>query len=328
MSGIWKCAKASFVRMVQCSFFCCCLCCCFEEAPFSYVRQQRKRARKARAKEEKRQADAQPSPLGHKLPCSVSEVDFCTEENPNGRTKPQLQAPLFAKLPAEIRQLIYQEVLCPRPPGGSGQIHLMRLHKTVGHVACREADYSLSGWEHSCWGTTSLPDGSSEEPTIAAKYTEAVDILYTHNEFNIRQCQTVQWLSMTTLPERLHQIASLTIDTVLLGPFHPPSAIPFERWLWEDHGIYWPPMCKILSQMKGLKKLRILLTLRFSYLIPSSLSGPDHSLIAMLAFLKAVEVKDFSLSLPFELTSSVLEGLGKIPYRIERHKASPRPFPM
>ena len=61
----------------------------------------------------------------------------------------QCQSALFCKLPPEIRERIYQEVLADP----DRVIHITLLHERMGHVRCwGESDELQLNWQHPCWG--------------------------------------------------------------------------------------------------------------------------------------------------------------------------------
>ncbi|MCJ1460217.1 hypothetical protein MMC28_010596 [Mycoblastus sanguinarius] len=151
---------------------------------------------------------------------------------------------LLSRLPYEIRQMVYVNVL------GNKIIHLIHIaaKRRVGHV-----DYKLFDMPeyYANPGLNGLPNGKlALVKTCRQVYVEAIDILYKTNTFGIFNCNnlaTYTYFSQTIRPERLASITSMYIinqgnSFYFKGP----------NWtlLWED----------IATKMPGLKDVKVRIT--------------------------------------------------------------------
>lgn len=70
----------------------------------------------------------------------------------------QLQSLFFGRLSAELRNIIYEEVLA-----GHRDLHLANMHQRLGCIRCFQHDDGVPGWKHDCWGWCYL-DGTHRGP--------------------------------------------------------------------------------------------------------------------------------------------------------------------
>ncbi|OCK85746.1 hypothetical protein K432DRAFT_286133 [Lepidopterella palustris CBS 459.81] len=181
----------------------------------------------------------------------------------------QLQSPLFGKLPTEIRLMIWEHVV------GNSHIHVVRMPKKLCHVNCKSATNNNSHVPHVCsctWRRKILDTTdcvvSSKTPdhllsllkSCRRSYSEAIDILYKCNIFDINYLDTLNYLNTTILRQRWDQIQSLHLtwnfNAILwrIPSDNTKSDIfdaPFSKAAWYH-------TCHIISGMKGLKNLLVI----------------------------------------------------------------------
>ncbi|RHZ66244.1 uncharacterized protein CDV56_109295 [Aspergillus thermomutatus] len=149
---------------------------------------------------------------------------------------PQCTSPLFGKLPAEIRMIIYRYVF------GDEAVHLVQLKGKIRHVRCQHTSSSLDSHRHCCpitparWraGGAATPGGHSDSMlyphthpalpstlsngslallrTCRAVYAEAADLPYATPVFDVDDLHTFIAFSLTIDPHRLRAIRRLTVQ--------------------------------------------------------------------------------------------------------------------
>ncbi|KAJ9641995.1 hypothetical protein H2201_004530 [Coniosporium apollinis] len=159
-------------------------------------------------------------------------------EKPTQRTYDQQQSRLF-KLPLELREQIYREVLSGPP------IHIIRKQKKLGHLRCK----------------------AIRPEDCPVKYSESINILYTHNTFSLNDLDSLRYLSSTLIPPRLALIKTLHLHWSFTEPLY-----DIVHELFRDAGLYtslypphdeatWEECWRIIStQMTGLREIRVAIT--------------------------------------------------------------------
>lgn len=128
-------------------------------------------------------------------------------------TSSQQQSTFLGLLPLEVRERIYIYTLA-----GSEHIHLYRrADRRLGHYRCNGehhqrcppglswgCDQTLSG----AWDVGRNPDRDRDDllsllMTCRRAYSEAIDLLYAHNDFCFPDAETVEYFTRTVLPKRL-----------------------------------------------------------------------------------------------------------------------------
>ncbi|KAJ5886226.1 uncharacterized protein N7473_008900 [Penicillium subrubescens] len=191
----------------------------------------------------------------------------------------QQQSAFFAKLPQEIRYLIYREVLAP---AHHPELHVASAHQRLLSRRCFNEDPDVPGRRHSCWGGRYKQDGTTApNPNLGGyqpeddspypirlgllrscrqAYSESIDLLYSRNILSFRQTRTVVDLQHTILPQRLHSIRSVHFYFLLQLIWcdtHLAVAEPF----WPlDIPFFWESAWKAIAEMKSLQSLRVELT--------------------------------------------------------------------
>ena len=185
------------------------------------------------------------------------------------KTCEQIQSPLFAHLPYEIRLRIWSEVL------GGHLLHIARARKRLLGIKCEEPLDSehMTRW-HGCWGSTTwwISDHLTPAYYIQPKdyhparpanllpllqtcrliYTETVSIIYSDNIFDINHLDTLLFLRRSVLPRRLKEIRAVNLIWDFKYGSRDTDA-PYDPGTWLD-------ICKILASLTGLRKLTMHLT--------------------------------------------------------------------
>jgi hypothetical protein len=226
-----------------------------------------------KAKKQKKEHDALIPP---KLSSRRRQLSLSSSNRPVQTTT------LLTRLPLEIREMIYEEVL------GNSLLHIVSLPRRMGHITCqlqdrdhrllcfplnRDTDHRVSyrrvegqhnlylrgtqGQEHmamwappDCGFHNDFDISQSKIPLLQSCrqiYSEGINLLYTKNTFDFAHPETFIWFTRTIRPEKLALITSLQLCMVSRT-----FSVGLTR-LWID-------MCVIIStQMPGLKHICIFL---------------------------------------------------------------------
>jgi hypothetical protein len=251
------------------------------------------------------------------------------------RTFDQSQSPLVARLPLEIRQLIWTEVL------GGRFLHIVYAHKTLMAIECVE-DFGpeLETVQHGCWGKSVVGIGGfssgvyhwplRDHPakptnllpliqTCRIIYTEAMPVLYESNVFDFKHLDTLLYLNRTVLSQRLRQIRVLNLSWHLrhgVTEYDPPNDFTS-----------WRETCLVLATFTGLQDLSVHVVSR--HFIRGSLYEEDcRPLLEALTLIKPA--KRFDVYLPWtEDQCGEVANDGGYPFRltpIARESYSGTPF--
>lgn len=119
----------------------------FQPDPWKGNWRRRRRSRKGSS------TRPNPLPAHRKRPLTPDAVNGWRKKS----AKTQDKCLLFSRLPIEIRQLIYREVLA----SSEGQeLHVCSSHKRLLSHRCHVYDPYVRGWRHDCWGSTAM-DGTT-----------------------------------------------------------------------------------------------------------------------------------------------------------------------
>ncbi|OBT73002.1 hypothetical protein VF21_07848 [Pseudogymnoascus sp. 05NY08] len=170
---------------------------------------------------------------------------------------PQEVSPIFL-LPTELRLQIYTLVL------GNRNIHLgleteddNRLSPYLRHYHCKygRQDLFIDPW-HNCW----FPRGGRpKDPvqkilslllTCRLVYSEAIDLLYSANTFQLENSHLVKHLHTLVLPQRLQAMQRLVL-TLRFDKF------PLAPNEIEDNELSQAMVWKTLSELKGLREVHL-----------------------------------------------------------------------
>lgn len=175
----------------------------------------------------------------------------------------QQQSPLFATLPLEVRRLIYHHIV------GGQTIHMMPTGARVGHVKClREGKQKWSnGPCENCWSIIQKGppfDLRSHHggmlpllKTCRMVYSEAIDIMYSDNDFQFIDMEHLIHWSTTFLPKRHDAIRSIQLWMFFLSPHPLYSAESIADPMPPQDEATWESLCETVGSMQGLQELRV-----------------------------------------------------------------------
>jgi len=155
---------------------------------------------------------------------------------------------------------------------GGRLFHIVRAPKRLLAIECAEdLQPELETRHHECWGIQILSRGLGRIPgfwvrlqpdhpatptnllsllqSCRAIYTETIPIFYAKNTFDINQLDTLLYLQMSVLPQRLAQIRVLNF----IWDFRYPSCIspaPYDLATWCK-------VCDVLASIAGLQELML-----------------------------------------------------------------------
>ncbi|KAL3441794.1 hypothetical protein BJX65DRAFT_243847 [Aspergillus insuetus] len=241
----------------------------------------------------KSRIDARYSPLSKEsangkedLPCPLKPrkrsltLPLSEEAQKRQRTFLQHQSPLFVKLPAEVRRMVYLDVIAVPEQAELCISHAERRLYSFPAGVRDEENPDLLGYPHSAWvglnyaghvfpesmprlenSRPPKPKGSPKAPrkfrvlgllsSCRRMYSEAIDLLYHETTFNIRSPHTMLSLQETTLPHRFSSIRYLHIEKVLGVP----------GWLEIDFTMHylsdWERACVAIGTIRDLRRLRV-----------------------------------------------------------------------
>ncbi|PVH92602.1 hypothetical protein DM02DRAFT_270296 [Periconia macrospinosa] len=172
----------------------------------------------------------------------------------------QASSPLFAKLPVEVRERIYEYVLL-----GSGAVQwyfpqaytAMRKPLSLTTMPCLATDGGLENIHSQTSREETGASGCSLLRTCRLIYTEALPILYCNMQFAFETAGSLRAFSCITSTSKLEMIRSARIDI----------ACSYSNRPWDSNGL------DIFSSWKNLRKLYVVIRVD-AYLSGTAL--PNH----------------------------------------------------
>lgn len=168
--------------------------------------------------------------------------------------------------------------------------------------------------------TREVSGKSADKDTKKKKrYSEAIDLLYTSNPFNVRLTRTILDMQKCIPPQRLRLIRSLELDVplhVLWGDDRVQESDPS----WPANIlIFWDPAWSVIAEMHGLLKLTISISSRAFGQPVIDRETLTHVLKPMMA---VKHVRDFALEVCLPLPGGLLEDVlrelgGDPPFSVE-----------
>lgn len=252
----------------------------------------------------------------------------------------QFQSTLVARLPPEIRVLIWAHVIGRE--NDQDVLHLNLADGILRYNRCYEPESELPVFQHSCWGASwrkSFRVGGlrgNGEPighryailpllfTCKLFYTESVDLLYSSKTFDFRRTDSVIRLPSIMLPYRIQQLRHIQFSTAFSCYDRPklPPGLPADFWKLPDDRRQWPAACEVLASLQHLQYVWI--TVIPMCQLARHRHPVDVALLnEILQPLKAVHAAEFTVEIsePLEL---VRERLGTTPFHlVERKKPKP-----
>jgi len=218
---------------------------------------QKERKKNAPRKLPRRRPRALSYPLPPKPSKSLSIfIDLLKRPTHQG-TYNQSQS-LFARLPYEIREIIWFEFL------GERILHIARTRGKLVAIACTNQEFR----NHLCWGfIEGTAPGcclSSIRPhhrqvdyvsllrTCRLIYSEILPILYGSNVFDVNHIDTLLYLKRSVLLQRLNMIRKVTL-TWNFKYYTNFAGAPYNTRTWRE-------VCKVLSGFEGLQEVTMHLT--------------------------------------------------------------------
>ncbi|KAL2810304.1 hypothetical protein BJX63DRAFT_320849 [Aspergillus granulosus] len=189
----------------------------------------------------------------------------------------QHQSPFFLKLPAEVRRLVYLDIMVLPERAELCVSHADRRLYSFPAEERDEENPDLLGYPHSAWValncagdvvSESIPRMENSRPRKGTEksckfrvlglltscrriYSEAIELLYQDTIFNVRSPNTMLSLQATTLPERFASIRHLHVEKVLGVP----------GWLEIDFTMQylgdWEKACAAIGKIRDLRRLRV-----------------------------------------------------------------------
>ena len=215
------------------------------------------------------------------LPTPTSKLSRRTRQ----WTSEQVYSGFFQVLSYDVRRIIYEMVLADE------HFHIIRLRRKLRHVRCKDSP-KTSGNNRTCWGMSTV-DGTLIRDlekdrlghgllellrTCRRTYTEAVDILYSQNIYDVNGPESLVSLSSILLPHRLDAIRSLQMTWAF---FHAGQTVYDEdRLLLQGDEALWTACWAIVNSMKGLNDLRIWLSMSPA---AATTRKPERALLMPLA---------------------------------------------
>lgn len=219
--------------------------------------------------------DGPSNPSVKPLPSRRKRTLTCTYRpgvDPGQVTHDQLQAPLFSKLPLELRLLIWEAAL------GDGHLHIRPNpdSRKLEHLRCKDPSHAkhdcwrVFGWDRSSKSMSydyGLPAKNGQnlfEPaeegllalplTCRRIYTESLPALYMLNTFSFSSFDPIISFSASILPHRFNQIQSLDIDiSFVFLQFDPTSS----NWAGCNDKLVWERAWRVIASMRGLRDLNV-----------------------------------------------------------------------
>lgn len=251
------------------------------------------------------------------LPKTRERALTFTSEMPEQRQQiyEQAQSNFFARLPAELRTLIYTEIL------GGNVLHIVKREKRLGHSRCTVNRLLQDERVYVCRSPTDR-DLMPMLKSCRKVYLEAIHLLYSRNVFAVNCMDSLIYLSYTTLSHRFNAIRALDIcwDFNIDDIFELSARIELEIPFYERIKIPGAPYCEIsnwnlawrvIAGMQGLQELRV-------RIVANTPFGPraEASLLEPLGRVQQTSL--FEVEVPWIGESNV-----DVPYRIVRHDDLP-----
>ncbi|CAO2651866.1 Nn.00g001490.m01.CDS01 [Neocucurbitaria sp. VM-36] len=176
------------------------------------------------------------------------------------RTHAQGQSIFFARLPIELRRMVYEYVM------GEETVHLtLGTKKKFGHFICEARDGKVEGGEREC-GCRVLVGGRESERLSSAcarmlrvcrrMYSEAVPHLYRQQVFSLLHITHLLYLPSRVPSQRLDSIRTLRLRWAV-------RALPYltrgGRLAYREDTANWERGWAIIAGMQGLRDLYVVL---------------------------------------------------------------------
>ncbi|KAF2117948.1 hypothetical protein BDV96DRAFT_406594 [Lophiotrema nucula] len=238
---------------------------------------------------------------------------------PHGPVEPQDKCLLIAKLPKELRLLIYEAVLVEQ----DRPMHIVPHDDSsgrVGHKRCTDRASEAPVWQHQCYGRWAepgigivhLPFPPSDDQllslplTCRLMYLDALGILYDRTEFSFKGARGIIALNSQIPIQNWHLMRRLHISTMFLTPT--------TYWSWRENMPpespgKWLTACEALHNLHHLRSLSLDLILRDTFHREDPEAIDNASWIYVLGPLKDIEAVHYLIELNFIPPEPVLRTL-------------------
>ncbi|KAL2863740.1 uncharacterized protein BJX67DRAFT_384434 [Aspergillus lucknowensis] len=201
-------------------------------------------------------------------------------------TYDQSQSSFLMKLPFEIRQIIYRELLAP--PGS--RLHISTRYKKrtnyLTSVCCYEHRDDLLPWNHRCWVRKRNAEGKNKKYPVFFQHTkrgrvrvylsilrccrtvyaESITLLYTATTFSVRSDSAICDLARVIRPHRLQMIRSLQFDTCAIITAFTSTVYAYLVPSWPFNApATWKEAWDVIGSMTGLQTLHVSLTANMAW---------------------------------------------------------------
>jgi hypothetical protein len=231
------------------------------------------------------------SALAHHRPVKKrkSRISLTSMPDPelDARTLHQEQSLFFARLPLEIRRMVYEYVV------GSETVHLtLGAKQKFGHFVCEDDDEESEGRECACrvlvggkqsakldracvgliracrrmyvlssllQARTSRGDSTVTGPDKPNRYSEAVPYLYNPHTFSLLHATHLLYLPSRTPQQRLDSIRTLRLRWAIRALPHLRRG-PAHRLAYHEDTANWEKGWAILASLQSLRSLCVVVT--------------------------------------------------------------------
>ena len=180
-------------------------------------------------------------------------------------TSAQDHSGFFAILPYDVRRIIYELILAGH------RFHIIRLRKRLRHVTC--SAHNQKEASRTCWGVATVDGNLIKEleknpfgqglldvlQTCRQAYTEAINVLYSSNVYDINGPETMISFSKTILSHRLNAIRSLQLTWAFFYPGNIYSE--YDKILLDGDEALWTVCWAVIRGMNGLSDLLVWLSM-------------------------------------------------------------------
>lgn len=262
----------------------------------------------------------------------------------------QLQSSLIARLPAEVRVIIWEYVVGPED--NSEVLHIECADGIVRHNRCYQAQSKKVGFQHDCWSAAwrkparaggALGRGEPEghrrtmlpllitcklmyvPPRLShygqlasntwTSYNEGIDLLYSTHTFDFRRTHSALRLPHVMLRHRMQKIHHITFSTAFAcyNPVDDRPGRPADYWELPDDRLQWQAACHVLASLHHLQRLRVTIILICQ--VEQHQHPTEDLLYDFLQPLTAVRASRFTVEVakPFQ---AVCKRLGNTPFQV------------
>lgn len=267
----------------------------------------------------------------------------------------QQQSALIARLPVEIRVLIWEYVVGPE--NDRDVLHIELADGTLRHNRCYQRETEVPAFQHDCWraawrktfrvggakGRNEPADSrrailpllytcklmyvsivkSSLQGLMICSYSESVDLLCSSNIFDFRRTDSLIRLPYIMLPHRMQQLRRVRFSTAFAcyDKALMPPGLPADFWKLPDDRRQWAAACEVLASLRHLQYVRATIIMMCQRERHRHNEAFVRDVVQaklwpeILQPLKAVHASEFTVEVT-EPLDTVRERLGPTPFRL------------